>query len=231
MEKVLTLIEIAEKLRVSRHTIQAWISPSSPNHKPEFASMARHAGRKTVFLEDEIDTWLNQRKGAMYSQEFTDTSAYWREKFSNSRGLFKGILKEPVIGKLPRKNFVSGKLAIDYEPLLIWLTDAPAASEIINQVNKSDGLIIAVPLVWWLLRRVARNQKHFVAVKKFLIDDNIFELAPMNDESLKRSIELPLGAGDISIQSYACSNSAGAASLLTCNPVLLQTQGLSVCSL
>ncbi len=231
MEKILTLVEIAEKLRVSRHTIQAWISPSSPNHKPEFASMARHAGRKTVFLEEEIDTWLNQRKGAMYSQEFTDTSAYWREKFSNSRGLFKGILKEPTLEKYPKKNFGSGKLAIDFEPLLIWLTDATGASEISNIVNKSDGLIIAVPLVWWFLRRVARNQKHFATAKKFLIDDNIFELAAMNDESLKRSIELPLTAGDISIQSYACSNSSGASSLLTCNPVLLQTSGLSVCSL
>ena len=85
-EKLLTLNEIAEKLRVSRHTVQAWISPSSPNHKPEFANMARHAGRKTVFIEDEIETWLNQRKGAIYSQEFIETSAYWREKFISARG-------------------------------------------------------------------------------------------------------------------------------------------------
>ena len=48
-EKLLTIAEIAEKLRVSKHTVQAWISPSSPNHKPEFADMARHSGRKTVF--------------------------------------------------------------------------------------------------------------------------------------------------------------------------------------
>ena len=57
MEKnvILTLIEVAEKLRVSKHTIQAWMSPSSPNHRPDFASMARYAGRKSIFLEKEID--------------------------------------------------------------------------------------------------------------------------------------------------------------------------------
>lgn len=231
MENILTLNEIAEKLRVSRHTIQAWISPSSPNHRPEFAAMARHAGRKTVFLEEEINAWLNQRKGALYSQSFSDTSAYWRERFDSGRGILKDYLKKPEIIKAPKKRFTSGKLALDYEPLLIWLTDSDGANEISNCVYNSDGLIMSVPLIWWLLRRVWRNQRHLAEAKKFLIEDNIFELAPMNEESLKRSLELPVTAGDISIQAYACSSSAGASSLLTCNPVLLRTPGLSVCSI
>ena len=230
-EKLLTLNEIAEKLRVSRHTVQAWISPSSPNHKPEFANMARHAGRKTVFIENEIETWLNQRKGAIYSQEFIETSAYWREKFIAARGLFKESIKPQELPKTIKKNFGSGKLGLDYEPLLIWLSDSPHSAEISSIVNRADGLVIAIPLVWWFLKRFVRNKKLYASAKKFFIDDNIFELAPMNEESLKRALELPMAAGELSIQSYACTNTAGAVSLLTENQILLKTQGLSVCSI
>ncbi|MBQ2592418.1 MAG: helix-turn-helix domain-containing protein [Candidatus Riflebacteria bacterium] len=230
-EKLLTLNEIAEKLRVSRHTVQAWISPSSPNHKPEFANMARHAGRKTVFIENEIETWLNQRKGAIYSQEFIETSAYWKEKFMSARGLFKAQIKAQDFPKMIKKNFGGGKLGLDFEPLMVWLSDSPRASEIYSCVNRAEGLVIAIPMVWWFLKRFARNKKLFVEAKKFFIEDNIFELAPMNEESLKKSFELPITAGDISIQSYACINTAGANSLLTYSQSLLKIQGLSVCSL
>ena len=230
-EKLLTLNEIAEKLRVSRHTVQAWISPSSPNHKPEFANMARHAGRKTVFLENEIETWLNQRKGAIYSQEFIETSAYWREKFIAARGLFKENIKPQELPKTIKKNFGSGKLGLDYDPLLIWLSDSPHSTEISSIINRADGLVIAIPLVWWFLKRFTRNKNLIARAKKFFIDDNIFELAPLNEESLKRSLELPIAAGELSIQSYACTNTAGANSLLTYNQSLLKIQGLSVCSL
>lgn len=229
-EKLLTLNEIAEKLRVSRHTIQAWISPSSPNHKPEFSSLARHAGRKTVFVESEIDTWLNQRKGAIYSIDFSDTSAYWRERFVSARGILKNIIKVPSIDNFISKQFANGKLAIDYEPLLIWLTDSHLSSNIFSIINRADSLVISVPLVWWLLRRFQRNKKHFSLMKRFLIEDNIFEFAPMNEASLKLSLDLPQIAGELSIQSYSCSLSAGATSLLTFNETLLKTKGLFVCS-
>ena len=230
-EKLLTLTEIADKLRVSRHTVQAWISPSSPNHKPEFANMARHAGRKTVFLENEIETWLNQRKGAVYSQEFIETSAYWKEKFISARGLLKKQIKPQDFPKTIKKNFGGGKLGLDFEPLMVWLSDSPRASEIYSCINRAESLVIAIPIVWWFLKRFARNKKLFLEAKKFFIEDNIFELAPMNEESLKRSLELPITAGDISIQSYACTNTAGANSLLTYNQYLLKIQGLSVCTL
>ncbi len=230
-EKLLTLKEIAEKLRVSRHTVQAWISPSSPNHKPEFANLARHSGRKTLFLESEVDTWLNQRKGALYSTNLSLTSAYWREKFISSKGLLKNTLKiSQNIVKGTKRSFNSGKLALDYEPLIIWLTDSDYSNDILNIVNKSDGLILAVPVVWWFLRRIMRNKKQYLNLKKFFLEDNIFELAPMNEESLKKSLELPSLAGELSIQAYACTNNAGASSLLTANQILLKTKGLSVCS-
>lgn len=230
-EKLLTLTEIAEKLRVSKHTVQAWMSPSSPNHKPEFANIARHAGRKTVFIEEEIETWLNQRKGAIFSQGFSETSAYWRERFIAARGLFRNVIKAPEIGKIPRKNFNNGKLGLDYEPLLVWLSDSANSSDVISAVNKSNGLIIAVPLVWWFLRKFWRNKKHYNLAKKFLIEDNIFELAPMNENSLQRSLELPIQAGELSVQSYACINAYGGSSLFTFNQTLLSTKGLSVCSM
>lgn len=231
MQNILTINEVANKLRVSKHSVQAWISPSSPNHRPEFAAMVRHAGRKSVFLEEEIDLWLNQRKGAMYSQKFIETSAYWRERFESARGLFKGKINEPELAKNPKRNFNSGKLALDYEPLLLWLTDSPNSKEIQSYINKAENLIIAVPLAWWFLKRVWRNSKQLAVSKKFLIEDNIFELAPMNEESLKKSLELPAGAGELSMQSYACGITAGADSLLTANPSLLRTPGLAVCSI
>lgn len=232
MDKILTIIEIAEKLKVSKHTIQAWVSPSSPNHNPEFANLARHAGRKTVFFEEEIDRWLNQRKGAMYSIQYGNTSAYWREKFIHSKGLFEGILKVPTIEeKTSQRNFKQGKLAFDYEPLLAWLSNSKETKEIEPLIEKAEGLILASPLVWWFLRKMWRSPKHLKTIKKFLLDDNIFEIAPMNEESLKRSLELPTNAGELSIQAYACSNVAGASSLLTSNPVLLKTKGLNICSL
>lgn len=231
MEKILTLTEIAEKLRVSRHTVQAWMSPSSPNHKPEFAALARHSGRKTVFIEEEIEAWLNQRKGAMYSQSFTETSAYWRERFNEARGIFKDSLKLPEIKRTVRKNFSSGKLALDFEPLMLWLTDSPNANAIQNIVNRAEGLVVAIPIAWWLLRRVWKNTNQLKQAKKFLIEDNIFELAAMNEDSLSRSFDLPTTAGELSIQSYSCCAAAGASSLLTCNPVLLKTPGLLVSSL
>lgn len=231
MNKIITINEVADKLRVSKHSVQAWISPSSPNHRPEFAAMVRHAGRKSVFLEEEIDLWLNQRKGAMYSQKFVETSAYWRERFASARGLFKGKIKEPELGKNPKRNFSSGKLALDYEPLLLWLTDSASSKEIQSYISKAESLVIAIPLVWWFLKRVWRNSKQLAASKKFLIEDNIFELAPMNEESLKNSLGLPTGAGEISIQSYACCITAGATSLLTANSSLLRTPGLCVCSI
>jgi predicted DNA-binding transcriptional regulator AlpA len=92
-EKLLTINEISQKLRVSRHTVQAWISPSSPNHRPEFAAMARHAGRKTLFIEKEVLNWLNQRRGAVYSPGYAEHSAYWRERFLAGRSALKGIIK------------------------------------------------------------------------------------------------------------------------------------------
>ncbi len=92
-DELLTIIQLADVLQVSRHTIQAWVSPSSPNHRPEFAALARHAGRKTVFYKNEVKNWLDQRKGPIYSQDLKEVSPYWREKFKKSRGMLKGLVK------------------------------------------------------------------------------------------------------------------------------------------
>ena len=110
------------------------------------------------------------------------------------------------------------------------MADSKNSSEVLSTINQAEGLVIAIPLVWWFLRRVWRNKKQFSLLRKFLLEDNIFELAPMNEDSLKRSLELPPSAGELSIQSYACVNSYGANSLLTYNPILLNTKGLAVCS-
>jgi hypothetical protein len=144
-EKLLTLAEVAGLFRVSRHTVQAWISPSSPNHRPEFAAMARHAGRKTLFVEDEALAWLNQRRGPVYSTTVSERSAYWRERFVAGRGLLKGLIKagEQNPGFI---NFQGGLLGLDAAPLLVWLADGPGAGPLYNLIMRADGLIMPIPL-------------------------------------------------------------------------------------
>lgn len=228
-EKLLTLNEISQKLRVSRHTVQAWVSPSSPNHRPEFAILARHAGRKTVFLESDIEVWLNQRRGAVYSDNYAEHSAYWREKFIAARGILKGSVKAPEIFKAEKAvNFTGGLLALDAEPLLVWLADARGASEVLAMIGRAEGLILAIPLAFWILRRASRSMARQSIVHDFVLGQNIFELAPMNEEVLRRSLELPQTIGELSLQAYCCSITAGAAIFMTGNRALLKTPGLSV---
>ncbi len=230
-EKLLTLNEISEKLRVSRHTVQAWISPSSPNHRPEFAILARHAGRKTVFVEADVDVWLNQRRGAVYSVSYSERSAYWRERFVAGRGLLKGYVKSPEVVRSARTTgFNEGMLALDAEPLLIWLTDGAGAAEIFSFAGRAEGLVLAVPLAFWILRRAGRSPAQLSKIQDFIIGQNVFELAPFNEEALRRSLELPSSAGELSSQAYCCSIAAGASMFITGNRHLLKTPGLSVSS-
>ncbi|HOI91762.1 MAG TPA: helix-turn-helix domain-containing protein [Candidatus Rifleibacterium sp.] len=230
-EKLLTLNEISEKLRVSRHTVQAWVSPSSPNHRPEFSSLARHAGRKTVFLESDVDAWLAQRRGAVYSISYGERSAYWRERFVAGRGILKGYVKPPEVVRAGRMvSFSEGLLAFDAEPLLVWLTDGPGAAEIFSLVGRAEGLVLAVPLAFWVLRRAGRSHAQLNRIQEFILGQNVFELAPFNEDALKRSLELPHSAGEMSLQAYCCSVAAGAAMFLTGNRHLVKLPGLPVCS-
>lgn len=228
-EKLLTLNEISQVLRVSRHTVQAWISPSSPNHRPEFASLARHAGRKTVFVEEEVFAWLNQRKGPVYSPGISERSAYWQERFIAGRGLLKGLIKSPEssVGFFP---FQGGLLALDTEPIVCWLSDGPGASGIHNLIMGADGIILSVPLVSWLIRRSMRFPGKLKEVQDFMLNQNVFELAPFNEDAVRRSLELPVGLNENSAQNYCCSIAAGCASFLTGNKNLLKIPGLPVTS-
>ncbi len=229
VEKFLTLNEIAQKLRVSRHTVQAWISPSSPNHRSEFAILARHAGRKTLFLESDVDAWLSQRRGAVYSQNYGERSAYWREKFAGGRGLLKGYVKSPEVVRASKSlSFNEGLLALDAEPLLIWLTDGSGAAEIFSLAGRAEGLVLAVPLAFWILRRAGRSSVQYGKIHDFVLGQNVFELAPFNEDVMRRSLELPQTIGELSLQSYCCSIAAGASLFLTGNRHLLKQPGLPV---
>jgi predicted DNA-binding transcriptional regulator AlpA len=228
-EKLLTLQEISQKLRVSRHTVQAWISPSSPNHRPEFAILARHAGRKTLFLESDVDAWLGQRRGAVYSLSYGERSAYWREKFVGGRGLLKGYVKSPEIVRTAKNlSFSEGLMALDAEPLLVWLTDGPGAAEIFSLVSRAEGLVLAVPLAFWVLRRAGRSSAQYSKIHDFILGQNVFELAPFNEDVMRRSLELPQTIGELSLQSYCCSIAAGASLFFTGNRHLLKLPGLPV---
>lgn len=229
-EKLLTLSEIAEILRVSKHTVQAWISPSSPNHRPEFAAMARHAGRKTVFIEDEVLAWLNQRRGPVYSTSIAERSAYWRERFVAGRGLLKGLIKSSEEKNTGLVSFQGGLLAMDAEPLISWLADGQGATAVYNLVMRADGVVLPVPLAFWVLRRALRFPARFKQVQDFMLDQNVFELAPFNEDAIRRSLELPTGLNELCLQNYCCSLSAGCSAFLTGNKNLLKIPGLPLIS-
>ncbi|MDD3000730.1 MAG: helix-turn-helix domain-containing protein [Candidatus Riflebacteria bacterium] len=230
MEKniILTLIEVAEKLRVSKHTIQAWMSPSSPNHRPDFAAMARHAGRKTIFLDNDIDTWLEQRKGTTYYEDYSEVSAYWREKFIKGRGLLKGFVKAPEIKNVESNVFfTAGKLGLDLDALLVWLTDAPAADRIFQTVNRAEYVILPIILSHFLLSKSQKNTVFYLKLKDFLLVQNIFVQAPFNEAVLQMIIDHNLPANDFSVQLY-CSCIVGKSDyFLTANNYLLEQNGFN----
>ena len=229
VDRYITLSEVAGLLRVSRHTVQAWISPSSPNHRPEFAVLARHAGRKTVFIESEVTAWLNQRRGAVYSDNPAERTAYWRERFVAGRGLLKGAIKPPERAASGRPvGFAGGLLAFDAEPLLAWLTDGDGAAGLLALVGRAEGLVLSVPLALWMLRRALRIPGRYSAVQDFILVQNIFELAPLNEGALRRAVELPSAIGDIALYGYCSCLEAGASTFVTGDRVLLKTPGLPV---
>ncbi len=228
-EKLITLNEAAEILRVSRHTVQAWVSPSSPNHRPEFSMLARHAGRKTVFLESDLLAWLEQRRGAIYSEKFSEQTAFWRERFAAGRGVLSKFIKPPSYEKpLKKVSFVGGILALDLEPVLEWLADGPRANEVAGYVNKAEGLMISAHLSLWLLRRAKKSAARYRLVQEFVIDDNIFELAAFNQEALSRALEMPQAITEVSLIGYSACAAAGCELFLSANASLMSLPGLRV---
>lgn len=229
-DRLITLNEAAALLRVSRHTVQAWISPSSPNHRPEFAIMARHAGRRTVFIEAEIASWLHQRRGALYSDNPAARTAYWRERFVAGRGLLRGLIKAPEKAAGERSAvFGGGLLALDVGPLMTWLTDGDGAAGLMALAGRAEGIVLSVPLALWVLRRATRTPGRYADLLDFVLGLNIFELAPLNEAALRRALELPAAAGEMSLHGYCCCIEAGAAMFVTADRILLKTPGLPVC--
>ncbi|GAB4274809.1 MAG: hypothetical protein Kow0029_15410 [Candidatus Rifleibacteriota bacterium] len=228
-DKFLTIQEIAKVLRVSRHTVQAWVSPSSPNHRPEFAALARHAGRKTVFVEEEVLAWLNQRRGPVYAGVASERSAYWQERFFAGRGLLKGTLRSPE-SNATHLPFQAGMVGLDMEPLFCWLADGPGANALHDLALRAEGLVMPVPLAAYVLRRAARIPTKFRKVQEFILDWNIFELAPLNEEALRRILELPANLSELSLQNYCCCVAKGINVFLTGNKNLLKIPGLPLIS-
>lgn len=227
IEKLITLVEAAELLRVSRHTVQAWVSPSSPNHRPEFARMVRHAGRKTLFVADEIAAWLQQRRGTITSP--TERSNYWRERFIAGRGLLKGLVKSDAgpAGYLP---FQGGIIGLDTEPLIAWLADGPGAASLYNLVMRADGLMVSTVLAAWILRRSLRFPARTMLIRDFMLEQNVFEVAPFNDEALRRSLTLGSGINELALQNYSSCLAAGCNAFLSGEKNLVRIAGLPVIS-
>ncbi|EKD81519.1 MAG: hypothetical protein ACD_39C01771G0001, partial [uncultured bacterium] len=88
--------------------------------------------------------------------------------------------------------------------------------------------VLSVPLALWMLRRALRTPGRYAAVREFILAQNIFELAPLNEGALRRAVELPAAISEISLQGYSCCLEAGAATFVTGDRVLLKTPGLPV---
>lgn len=240
--ELLTIVELADILKLSKHTIQAWVSPSSPNHRPEFANLVRHAGRKTVFYKHEVLSWLEQRKGPIYSQELLEISPYWKEKFIKSRGLLKGLVKPIVRNKqnLGRSRrgieqsstlFAPKIIALDTEPLLIWLTDSTEATAVLEVVEKAESIMLSAVLINWLLSKAIGKENYFYLLKDFLLEQNIFTVAPLNEQALRNLWDSNFKINDMSFLIYYSCNAAKADYLFTTNKTLLQGKSLSLLSL
>lgn len=217
-QNYLNINDVSNLLKVSKHTVQAWVSPSSPNHKSEFALLARHAGRRTLFLEDDVLNWLNQRRGPLYAQKINERSPYWKDLLLETRGLFKNSIALPnETKKLSKRKFNGGSIGFDTEPLLIWLTDHQKASDIKKIIIKADTIILPITLCNKILRQTKKNKKVFEKMKSFLLEQRIFELADFNERALALTETLPTGLSESNTINYASSIANGADFFLTRN--------------
>ena len=95
---------------------------------------------------------------------------------------------------------------------------------------RGDGLVLSVPLAAWILRRSSRFVAKTRPMRDFMLDQNVFELAPLNEDGLRRSIELPTGIAELSLQNYCACMSFGVSCFLTSEKNLLKVSGLPLLS-
>jgi len=191
---LVSLKEAAQLLRLSPYTLQAWISPSSPNHRPDFARLARRAGRKTVFWRDELLVWDGQRRHES-GRAAAQRSPRWRELFRNGRGILRGMwspLDVPVSSALPAM-VTGGLLGVDAGPLLAWMIGDPAAARLERLLAKVDGVVLAATTVGTLLRTLACPPAESDAVREFLLVSGVFEIASLDEAAVRRALRFPAG--------------------------------------
>lgn len=227
--RLLTLREAARFLRLSPHTLQSWMSPSSPNYRAEFARLALRAGRRTLYRSADLVTWLEQHQAARTSALGAERSVNWFERFVAGRGsLNLPYQNETPPDSSPETLFRGGFLALDGAPLLAWLANTPEAPRILRLVRRSEGLILTLPIAGWILRRLRRFPAAMDQVRHLLLQSGVFEIAPLNEEGLNRLIQLPPAVGDIPALSYGAAMAHGAAMFATWNTALLEAPGALV---
>lgn len=231
MKKYLSIIEVSEYLQVSKHTVQAWISPSSPNYKQEFAYLAKHAGRKTLFEETDILTWLDQRRGPIYAHKENERSPYWLEMLLKSRGMLEGELVLPELVKenvYQDREFPGGILGVDTEPFLLWLNNSNDCNRLERIFSAAEGITISITLCHRILKQTKKKPSVHKKIKKFMLSDRIFEIAPFNENALSIVSGLPLRVSELNAINYSCTIANGANSFLTRNPTLCKVDGLPI---
>lgn len=214
---------------MSKYTVQAWISPSSPNHKPEFARLARHAGKKTVFVESEVLTWVDQRRGRENRLPGIESSPYWFERFISGRGMLKNIVRgAEAVPKTLRGGFKRGKLGLDSGPLLAWLTDGPDAQRVYSVVSRAESLVISATLCCQILQKLKKIPIRYADTESFLLSSGSFDIAQVNENVIRRLSGYPGNISESHAVNCAASLEWGADWFATWNEDLLEIPGLPV---
>ncbi len=229
--RLLTLREAARLLRLSPHTLQSWMSPSSPNHRAEFARLALRAGRRTLFRSADLVNWLEQHQTSRSALPGGERSVNWFERFVAARGsLNLPYQSESPPESSPDALFRGGLLAIDGAPLLSWLANTDEAPRILRLARRAEGLVLPLPTAGWMLRRLRRFPTALEQIRHLLFQSGIFETAVLHEEALSRLLQLPPAIGDIPALSYGAAIAHGAAVFATWNTALLESPGALVMS-
>ncbi|HNV69431.1 MAG TPA: helix-turn-helix domain-containing protein [Candidatus Ozemobacteraceae bacterium] len=227
--RLLTVREAARLLRLSPHTLQSWMSPSSPNYRPEFSRLALRAGRRTLYRTTDLLTWLEQHQATRSILPGSERSVNWFERFVAARGTLNlPYQSEPTPDPSPDSLFRGGFLALDGAPLFAWLANTSEAPRILRLARRAEGLVLPLPTAGWMLRRLRRFPNALDQIQSLLFRSGIFEAASLNEEAVSRISQLPSAIADVAAMSYGAAIVHGASVFATWNTALLEAPGALV---
>ncbi len=95
-------------------------------------------------------------------------------------------------------------------------------------VEGAETLMLSAVLVNWLLSKAFGKENYFYLLKDFLLDQNIFVIAPLDELALNNLWNAHAKINDMSYLIYFSCNAANVDYLLTTNRNLLQIKSLNL---